>query len=198
MPRLVERCRAGGELPSSPRRTAATDDAYTWSITEHAGAWRIEHAGNVVLVPSLRGMAMLARLAARPRVEIHSVDLVSGSVGPAIEAGDAGELLDDKARATYRKRVAQLAEQIDEAEARGDVARAETARDEREALIKELSRAVGLGGKVRKASAAHERARIAAHRCLRDAIKKIGEVDDELGRHLTTAVRTGTFCEYRP
>ena len=200
MPRLVERCRAI-TVAAGPAvvRTAATARAsIAWSITEQAGAWRVEHAGKTALVPNLRGMAMLARLAARPHVEIHSLELVSGSVEPAGDAGDAGELLDDKARAAYRKRVAQLADQIEEAEARGDVARAEAARDEHEQLIKELSRAVGLGGKVRRAGASSERARIAAHRCLREAIKKIGEVDDELGAHLAKAVRTGTFCAYRP
>ena len=140
---------------------------------------------------------MLARLAERPHVEIHSLELVSGGE-PEADAGDAGELLDDKARSAYRKRVAQLADQIEEAEARGDVARAETARDEHEKLIRELSRAVGLGGKVRRAGAAAERARVSAHRCLREAIKKIGEADSVLGEHLAKAVRTGTFCVYHP
>jgi hypothetical protein len=143
-------------------------------------------------------MPLLARLAATPHVEVHSLELVSGSTEPDIDGGDAGEQLDDKARAAYRKRLAQLADAIEDAEARGDGARAEAARDEQEKLLKELSRAVGLGGKVRRAGAASERARVAAHRRLREAIKKIEELDEELGRHLTKAVRTGMFCAYRP
>lgn len=198
---LVERCRAvtvGAGPDVAPRTPAASRPALEWSITEQSVAWRIDHAGKTVLVPNLRGMAMLARLAARPHVEIHSLELVSGGVDADVDTGDAGELLDDKARASYRKRVAQLTEQLDEAQARGDVARAEAARDEQERLVKELSRAVGLGGKVRRGGAAGERARVAAHRCIREAIKKIGEVDGELAKHLARAVRTGTFCAYRP
>jgi hypothetical protein len=51
---------------------------------------------------------------------------------------------------------------------------------------------------VRRSGAASERARVAAQRRLREAIKKIGEVDEQLGAHLAKAIRTGTFCAYRP
>jgi hypothetical protein len=33
---------------------------------------------------------------------------------------------------------------------------------------------------------------------IRAAVKKIAEVHPELGRHLRNAVRTGTWCAYRP
>ena len=130
-------------------------------MSEHAGAWKLEIADRSFLVPASRGMPMLARLAASPHVEVHSLELVSGSIDPELDTGgDAGEMLDEKARAQYRKRIADLAEAIDDAEARGNVRRAEAARDEHEALVKELSRAVGLRGKVRRAGAAAERARV--------------------------------------
>jgi len=199
---LVERCRrAAGTRPAPAEVSAAPAPApqagFSWSMHEHAGAWQVTVGDRSFLVPNLRGMALIARLTATPRIEIHSLELVSGSPGES-DGGDAGELLDDKARAQYRKRIAALADTIEEAEARGDVARAERARDEHEALIKELSRAVGLRGKVRRAGAAAERARVTAQRRLRDAIKKIGELDAELGQHLDSAIRTGTFCVYWP
>jgi tetratricopeptide (TPR) repeat protein len=196
MPNLVARCRAidARRTTTAPRPSPAV----AWTIAEQSGTFVIEHAGKRVVLPPLRGMAMLARLAAQPHVEIHSLELVSGAAGADVDTGDAGELLDDKARNTYRKRVAELAVQIEDAKARGDVARAEAAEDEHDQLLKELSRAVGLGGKTRRAGAATERARVSAHRCLREAIKKIGDVDGVLGAHLTKAVRTGAFCAYRP
>ena len=197
--RLVERCRAAAATTTAPAPApvAAPVPGLAWSLEEHAGSWRITIANRSFLVPNLRGMGLLARLTATPRVEIHSLELVSGS-SDDVDGGDAGELLDDKARAQYRKRISALADAIEDAEARGDLRRAEAARDEHEALIKELSRAVGLGGKVRRAGAAAERARVTAQRRLRDAIKKIGELDPELGTHLDTAIRTGTFCVYWP
>jgi hypothetical protein len=33
---------------------------------------------------------------------------------------------------------------------------------------------------------------------VRSAIRKVGDIHPELGRHLTNAVRTGTWCAYRP
>jgi tetratricopeptide (TPR) repeat protein len=199
IPGLVERCRAIGVFAApAPARTAGPAPAVAWSMVEQAGSWLVTMGSHQFLVPNLRGMPMLARLAASPHVEIHSLELVSGSADPDADGGDSGELLDDKARAAYRKRLALLADQLDEAEQRGDVERAETVRVEHESLVRELSRAVGLGGKVRRAGAAGERARVAAQRRLREAIKKIGELDDELGAHLSKAIRTGTFCAYRP
>jgi hypothetical protein len=199
IPNLAERCRAiavGVTAATAP--AAAPMAAIPWSMIEQAGSWLVTIAERQFLVPSLRGMPMLARLAASPHVEVHSLELVSGSREPEVDGGDAGELLDDKARAQYRRRLAQLADQLEDAQSHGDVERAEALRDEHEALLKELSRAVGLGGKVRRVGAAGERARVAAQRRLREAIKKIGELDDELGAHLSKAIRTGTFCAYRP
>jgi hypothetical protein len=33
---------------------------------------------------------------------------------------------------------------------------------------------------------------------IRTAVKRIGEVHPDLGRHLTNSVRTGTWCSYQP
>ncbi|MGE0549148.1 MAG: AAA family ATPase [Kofleriaceae bacterium] len=195
---LVIRCRdaAGPAQPAIATPAANPLPALRWAIADRGGSWLVSIADRSFLIPQLKGMALLARLSANPHVEIHSLELVSG--GEPEDAGDAGEHLDDKARAAYRKRLSKLADDLEEAQARGDDTRAETIRDEHEALVKELSRAVGRGGKVRRAGSATERARVAAHRQLREAIKKITEADAELGAHLDVAVRTGTFCVYRP
>ncbi len=199
MQRLVIRCRetAGAALATAPTPVVATSQpALAWTIAPHGSSWLITIADRSVLAPSVRGMPLLARLAARPHIEIHSLELVAGEA--ETDSGDAGELLDDKARSAYRNRLSVLADKLEDAEARGDVDGAETIRDEHETLLKELSRAVGLGGRVRRAGAATERARVTAQRRLREAIRKIGELDPELAEHLDGAIRTGTFCVYRP
>jgi hypothetical protein len=33
---------------------------------------------------------------------------------------------------------------------------------------------------------------------IKDAIRRIGDADPELGRHLSRSIRTGTFCVYDP
>jgi len=51
-------------------------------------AWLVESARSSFLVPNVRGMGMLAQLLARPDVEIHALELVSGSAEPT----DGGDL----------------------------------------------------------------------------------------------------------
>src|SRR5690606_16586850 len=116
----------------------------------------------------------------------------------ATPTGDAGDLLDDRARADYSARIAALKDDLAEAESFGDIGRSERARSELDALTTELSRAFGLGGRKRRADDAAERARVNVQRRLRDAIRRIGEHDAELARHLAWAVRTGIFCVYDP
>jgi uncharacterized membrane protein len=74
--------------------------------------------------------------------------------------GDAGEMLDEQSKSAYRGRLSDLREQLEEAQEQGDVERAERqAEQEIEALTRELARAVGLGGRNRRAMSASERAR---------------------------------------
>ena len=130
------------------------------------------------------------------------LDLVSGGdPGPPDQArdlGDAGELLDGQARQSYQRRLEELRDTVAEAESLGDDHRAGRAREEIELLGAELSRALGIGGRQRRAGAAAERARVAVQRRVRDAIRRIEEAIPEAGRHLQWAVRTGGFCSYRP
>ena len=116
------------------------------------------------------------------------------------EAGDAtaGELLDDRARASYRARVVSLDEDLAEAERCADVGRAAALSRERDALLAELARAVGLGGRARHAGSASERARVNVQRRLRDTIARITEQDADLGRSLNNSVKTGIYCCFRP
>jgi AAA ATPase-like protein len=194
----VERDRAAlAENWGKPRVASAAATAETLTMASEGDVWLISHAGRVLRLRASRGLAMLARLVAEPRREIHVLDL--GGVGvPAVDTGDAGPLLDAEARAAYRDRYEDLEQAIADAEADNDTARAEKARAERELLADELARGVGLGGRERRAGAAAERARVNVQRRLKDALDRIAAADPELGRHLSRAVRTGTFCSYDP
>jgi non-specific serine/threonine protein kinase len=141
-------------------------------------------------------MQYLARLVGEPDVAIHVLEL-AGS-GEHVDRGDAGELLDSDAFRAYRKRLEALRETVEDAEARGDTGKAERARDEMEAIARELGRASGPGGRPRRAESAVDRARSAVQRRIKDAIQRIGEQDEELGAWLQRAVTTGNYCCFRP
>ena len=61
-----------------------------------------------------------------------------------------------------------------------------------------LAEAFGLGNRDRATGSSAERARTAVTYRIRASLKRINEVHPELARHLTNAVRTGTWCSYRP
>lgn len=145
---------------------------------------------------------MIARLVENAGREVHALDLASdpaAGVGrEAIDLGDAGEILDAKARAAYKERIQELREELEETERFADTSRKERLQRELDALTQQLAAAVGLGGRERRTGSAAERARITVSRRVREAIKKIAEHDPELGRHFDWTIRTGTFSAYEP
>jgi hypothetical protein len=74
------------------------------------------------------------------------------------DLGDADELLDARAKAAYKARLDGLAAEPEEAERCRDPGRAATAAAERDFLIDQLPRTVGLGGRDRRAASHAERA----------------------------------------
>ena len=171
----------------------------------------ITFAGVTAVVRDLKGMRHLARLLAEPGREFHALDLVAVEegtlpVGPRpaahgdldLAADDAGPLLDDTARAAYRRRLADVDEDIAEAESMGDGERASLARADRDFLVAELARAYGLGGRARVAGSSAERARVTVTRAIRYALARLAEHHPRVADHLDRTVRTGTYCAYEP
>jgi hypothetical protein len=76
--------------------------------------------------------------------------------------------------------------------------RGEQTHVEIDALLRELKRAVGLGGRDRPTGSDAERARVNVVRSLRRAIAGIAQQAPLLGAHLDESVRTGRYCVYRP
>jgi hypothetical protein len=107
-------------------------------------------------------------------------------------------MLDERAKSAYRRRLAEIEEDIEQARALADAEREAQADAERDFLVRELARAVGLGGRDRRASSDSERARSGVTRAVRHGIARIGEHHPQLAEHLDHAVRTGTYCAYAP
>lgn len=185
-------------VASVPPATALAVPRARVALRRDGETWIVEGAGSSVRLRDSKGLRLLARLVDAPGRELHVLDLEHEEGAAGVDRGDAGELLDDRAREQYRARVELLREELEEAEGWGDAARAERARAELESLQSELARAVGLGGRSRRTGAAAERARVNIQRRLRDALRRVAALDEELGRHFEWAVRTGTYCCYDP
>ena len=183
----------GWQPPSAPPATASR----TFRLHPTAGGLWLVGAGEGRPVPALRGLAHLHRMVSRPGAAIDAVDLVTDSRGTVLQPV-ADTVIDRRAASAYRRRLAEIDEELAEAHDWADLARVETLTAERGALLDELSAASGLGGRTRGTGSSRERARVAATKAVGTALDRISAVDPELGRHLRASVHTGSECAYRP
>lgn len=159
--------------------------------------WHLRYRGHDTLLKHRKGLADLAVLLARPGTEVHVSELAGVHAG--IVRGSGGDALDRQAVEAYRRRLGDLVEDLDEADARHDVSRTERLRVEHDALVDQLAGAFALGGRSRAAGPEPiERLRKAVSARIRDSIGRIESEDPALGLHLRNSVHTGTYISYDP
>src|SRR5690242_14590074 len=197
---LAARARAELARVGAARNDPSPDD--TGNVFRRAGdTWTLTFAGRGVTLRDAKGLRDLAVLLAAPGREVAATDLVSGPgsvAAPGLAAMGADPVLDDRARAAYRTRLARLDEELAEADTHQDIERSARLGAERDALIGELAHATGLGGRSRRLGDVTERARSTVTARIRDAIGRIEQAHPELGRHLRASIATGSRCSYRP
>jgi AAA ATPase-like protein len=185
--------------------------------------WTVGYRGKFFRLKETKGLGYLAHLLRHPAAEFHVLDLAGGiaderdeETGQSVRGlprndedlekagihitslGDAGEMLDDQAKVAYRRRLSELREELEEAKELGNLERAEQAEGEIDALTRELARAVGLGGRNRRAASASERARQSITKTIKAVLERIAQSDTALGDIFARCIKTGTFCSYRP
>jgi tetratricopeptide (TPR) repeat protein len=185
--------------------------------------WTIGSAAKPFRLKDSRGLGYIAHLLRHPDTEFHVLDLVGGIAGHPEDhepgqaqrlsrgdqdlekagihidsLGDAGEMLDEQAKSAYRRRLSDLREELEEAKEAGNAERAEQAEQEIDAITRELSRAVGLGGRNRNAASASERARQNIGKTIKSVLDRIERNDATLGNFFSRCIKTGYFCSYRP
>jgi hypothetical protein len=162
--------------------------------------WSVGPAGEARLLPDMKGLHYLRALLQRPGVEITALEMsamVAGH-GTAVAEPGAGERLDRRALTAYRNRLREIDEELDEAQSWNDPARAERLAAEREALLRELTGATGLGGRARTMGGTAERARVAVRKAIAAALDRIDAEDPAMARLLRRTVHTGSVCRYEP
>jgi uncharacterized membrane protein len=186
--------------------------------------WTIGYGGKSFRLKDTKGLGYVGHLLRHPAVEFHVLDLAGGIASQREEdeagqsthglplgdeelakagihigsLGDAGEMLDEQAKVAYRRRLSELREELEEAKGLGNVERAEQAEQEIDALTSELSRAVGLSGRNRRAASAPERARQSITKTIKSVLDRIAHSDPTLGNLLSRCIKTGNFCSYQP
>jgi hypothetical protein len=215
---------ARGNSPTLGDSRAGFRRAKKGSSAMRAGYWTVGYGGNAFRLKGVRGLGYISHLLRHPGAEFHVLDLYGGIASQREEdetrqsvhglprddedlenagihitgLGDASEMLDEHAKAAYRRRLSELREELKEAKELGNVERAEQAEEEIDALTRELSRAVGLGGRNRRAASASERARQSITKSIETVLERIAQSEATLGDLLSRCIKTGTFCSYQP
>jgi tetratricopeptide (TPR) repeat protein/energy-coupling factor transporter ATP-binding protein EcfA2 len=217
LPGIAERVAALAAPAPSNRPAGAAGEASGAVFRREGDYWTVAYRGELARLRDAKGLGYLACLLRRPGQEVHVLELV-GAVegGPAepssglrrrgaLQAGltvsrldEADPLLDARAREAYRRRLRELADDLEEARTWSDPERAATAQAEIDALTTELARSAGLDGRHRALATPAERARVSVTKATRTAIRTIGRHCPALGEHLTASIHTGRFCSYAP
>ena len=179
--------------------------------------WSLVFACRVARLGDLLGLHDIATLLRVPGTEVHAIDILAARGGGAVPQPqpfrrDVTEsallatggvhtdpILDAAAKAAYRRRVDELREEIEEAEAWADGERAARAKQELDQITRQLELALGLGGRDRRTTSSWaERARVNVTRAIARAIERIEAAHPQAGGHLNRAIYTGTYCRYDP
>ncbi len=183
------------------RRLARAPAAPMAEFRREEAVWTLHFDGVTAHLPDSKGLRDLHFLLGRPGSEVPAVRLLDPEGGDVVVAakslgGDA--VLDDEAKARYRRRLEELDELIDTATGFGQDGRAAALDRERDALLAELRSAAGLGGRTRRLGDEAERARKTVTARIRDTLRKLDELHPALAAHLRASVTTGSSCRYAP
>jgi len=180
------------------RKTSQAEPTQRATLRPEGGVWRIDFKGTNVHVPDLKGLWHLRELVSRPHEFVPALALIGASSEEPIPQGYTEPQLDREALRQYRRRLAELDDDLDDAVVHGDAERQAKRYAERDALIAELKRATGLGGRPRRSGSPAEKARLNVTRTIRHAITDLSTKVPELAEHLDESIVTGVSCCYQP
>ncbi len=173
--------------------------------------WTLAAGGHALRLRDSKGLRYLHYLIENPEKDFHVFDLVAaveGSLPSASNAfdeelrpgreGDTGPVVDAAALSAYRNRLREIDSDLAAAEAFHDTGRVDLLKSEREFVTREISAAMGLGGRRRGTGSPSEQVRVRVTKVIGLAMRRIAEANPLLGRVLAREIRTGTFCTYRP
>jgi len=199
-------------VPSLYSPAPSTQHPTPHTFRHEGDNWMVSYESLTVRLRNAKGFRHLATLLREPGREFHVVDLLAetdhepATVHPQQLAQDvsvsilatSSALPDHQARASYRQRLADLRDQLAEAERFNDTGRIAILRSESEFLTQELSTRYGISQHARKSSTEVEKARKAVAYRIRSALTKLKKAHPILWRHLHLTIKTGVFCSYNP
>lgn len=200
--------------------TAIPEPEYYFRKRGNTWEARFRGKNRVVITNSDKGCEYINILLSKPNHDFEASDLVFAStfdathletggldldeiaegftVTDGVPLGDAGEILDTRARRELKQRGRDLLDLIHDALELGNAEQAELLRAEAIEINKALEEGIGLGGRPRKAKDDRKRIRDSFSAAVKRALKRISEFDQPLADHLSASIKLGSVVSYRP
>lgn len=162
-------------------------------ILKEGEVWHLSFEGVSMRMAEVKGLNDLVKLVSRPEHQYHCTEFVGGGI-----SSQSVKAFDEKAKRSYQARMAELREEIQDSENSNDSGRSASLHEEYDGIIGHLKSSLGLGGRTRNIHDEMDKTRSAVTWRIRNTIQKISKHHPSLGRHLSSSVKTGLFCTYRP
>jgi hypothetical protein len=203
---------ADNEESEMPETIQAVETVKRYIFRRVGDFWQVAYAsGEPFYLKDAKGVQYIAHLLRHPSTDIHVMELVAAveknqpdnvvldedeMTGKDDWRGD--EILDDQARAEYRQRLQDLAEERQHAARLHDEATLMRIDAEVQQIESELKGSAGLGGRHRRFNTELDNARTKVQKQIKSALHKIRASDRALFEHLQSALATGVYCRYDP
>jgi hypothetical protein len=172
----------------------------TYAFRKEGEKWSLAFGGDRFFLDDAVGLKYISQLLATPGKEfsVSELDKACGSGRAPVRLGSAGEEIDAEAIDDYRNEKQDLLEELEDARRNGDLGRENATKDKLDAINKELSRGVGLGGRQRRALDDAERLRKRISMGIERALDKIKRQNQSMWLHLENSIQRGLTLAYRP
>lgn len=193
---LLVRAALPGDL--RPHASTARKPVFR-KLSEETDCWEIWYErGEPLYIKGSKGLSYIHTLLQSPGRTFSSAELRDAVAGHGhLPAGNLGPLADAQAIRRYQHRLNELRADLDIAVEHNDIGRKDKIIYEIDALEQELSRSVGLGGRLRQNSDA-ERARKSVSNAIHRALQQVRTQHPSLCRHLTATLNIGNGLSYEP
>ncbi|MEO8401840.1 MAG: hypothetical protein ABI597_08620 [Gammaproteobacteria bacterium] len=197
--------------------SVSEDSDHCFTFNKRGKCYEIKYFSDKIILEYSKGLAYIEQLIKRPKKEIHANELeflVNKSPqldDTAISAQELEDnsmtidgntnldvLADEKTIRDVKAAIKNLDEQIEEANQAGCLAELEKLQENKEKFVQYLGSVTGLHYKPRKTLNQQDRTRKRVGAAISRAISIIKPYSPDLHIHLSSAIHTGLYCEYKP
>jgi tetratricopeptide (TPR) repeat protein len=184
-----------GRAADWERQSAPEERPSAVTLQRQGQLWSVRAGERTASVSHCVGLEYLGQLVEHEGRSVAAVELAS-RFALTCRGAHVEPVIDDRAKAAYRRRIEELREELDDAESCADLERASRARAELDAFVEGLARSTGFAGRTRSFDDEAERARVSVHKAIKRAVARIGEIDPAIGREIDRRVVTGMLCVF--